>query len=180
MQVIVKSKNVELDEKLKLYVGNKMLKLRKYLSQPMKAYVEFAEEKTLKQTGKNKHVDITVVVAGKVMRSEATTGSFISSVDESVKKLERQLRAYKEKMVQHRRGSLKTLFEGLFPKKPDAQRKLMKIKKFPMKPQTPQEAIQEMNNLGHSFFVFLNVDTENINVVYQRKDGNYGVIEPLF
>jgi putative sigma-54 modulation protein len=106
-----------------------------------------------------------------------------SSLDLVMDKIERQLRKYKEKIVAHglRKGNriaTNKLPPLLAEETGDEPGKILRTKRFPIKPQYPDDAIMQMELLGHNFYVFRNADTEEINVIYRRKDGNYGLIEP--
>ena len=114
------------------------------------------------------------------MRCEESTDDMYASIDKAVDKLERQINKHKTKLEKRVRGG-KLLFENITSAEDnDESPKVVRTKRFAMKPMPVEEAILQMELLGHSFFVFSNSNTEEVNVVYRRKDGNYGLIEPEF
>jgi putative sigma-54 modulation protein len=116
------------------------------------------------------------------LRAEEATEDMYASVDKAVDKLNRQIGKYKTKLEKKYKGHDTIRFEYI----PDveagekSESKIVKTKRFSIKPMDPEEAVMQMELLGHNFFVFTNGDTEEVNVVYKRKDGDYGLIEPTF
>ncbi|MBA3071573.1 MAG: HPF/RaiA family ribosome-associated protein, partial [Nitrospirae bacterium] len=105
------------------------------------------------------------------------TGEIYSSIDEVVEKLEKQVKKYKEKLVSHRKGEGKNI-EGTLQEVPQETGEIIKRKRFDMKPMGPDEAVMQMELIDKDFFVFTNEVSGDINVVYRRRDGNFGLIEP--
>jgi putative sigma-54 modulation protein len=177
MQITITGKNMEITPAIKQYAEEKLVKMHKYLESIFDAHVILSLQKYL-------HIaEITLHVNGITIRAEERSGDMYSSLDLVMDKIERQLRKYKEKIVAHglRKGNRMTtnkLAASLNAETGDEPGKILRTKRFPIKPQYADEAIMQMELLGHSFYVFRNADTEEINVIYKRKDGNYGLIEP--
>jgi putative sigma-54 modulation protein len=172
MNMQVRGRNVAVTEALKDYVEKRVGKLSRYLDNMGSAQVILTVEKGFHR------IEVTIPVSGIILRGEETTGDMYTSIDLVVEKLEKQIQKYKGKLV--RRG---TRFAGepeTVSADADDAPKIVKTKRFPIKPITVEEAVMQMNLLGHSFFVFSNMETEQVNVIYRRKDGNYGLIEPEF
>jgi len=172
MKIIVRGKNIEVTNALKDYVERKLVKLEKYL--------DLSEAQVTLVVVKDTHkVEVTIPVNGMILRGEEATGDMYASVDLVIEKLEKQINKYKGKLSKKIRVEGKAVpaaadnesFEEPFIKK---------TKRFAVKPMPVEEAVMQMNLLGHSFFVFSNAETEEVNVLYKRKDGNYGLIEPEF
>jgi len=131
---------------------------------------------------KERHiVEVTVPLnGGMLLRGEEETNDMYASVDLVMEKLERQIEKYKTKIARKMKdGKLLDLAAGQ-EKAAEEEPRLVRTKRFAMKPMPVEEAILQMNLLGHDFFVFSNAETEEVNVVYRRRDGNYGLIEPIF
>ncbi|MCL6560489.1 MAG: ribosome-associated translation inhibitor RaiA [Firmicutes bacterium] len=175
MNVQVRGRNIELTDALKDYVAKRVGKLDKYLDNLSDAQVTLAVEKD------SHRIEVTIPINGMILRGEESTGDMYSSTDLVVEKLEKQIEKYKGKIL--KRGARIAANEQKFaaPAVPeDDAPRLVRTKRFAIKPMPVEEAVLQMNLLGHSFFVFSNAETEQVNVVYKRKDGNYGLIEPEF
>lgn len=171
MNMQVRGRNVGVTEALKDYVEKRVGKLGKYLDNIGNAQVILTVEKG------SHRIEVTIPVNGIVLRGEETTGDMYTSIDLVVEKLEKQIQKYKGKLI--KRGARFTDDQReTTPEDADDAPRIVKTKRFPIKPITVEEAVMQMNLLGHSFFVFSNMETEQVNVVYRRKDGNYGLIEP--
>ncbi len=177
MQITIIGKNMEITPAIKQYAEEKLVKMHKYLESISDAHVNLSLQKYF-------HIaEITLHADGITIRAEERSSDMYSSLDLVMDKIERQLRKYKEKIVAHglRKGS--RMATNKLPAPSNVQTgeepsRILRTKRFPIKPQYPDEAIMQMELLGHSFYVFRNADTEEINVIYKRKDGNYGLIEP--
>lgn len=172
MNITVRGKNLELTNALKEYVEKRIGKLNKYLD------IDEATVTLTVEKGSHK-VEVTMPVNGMILRGEEATGDMYSSIDLVFEKLEKQINKYKAKFSKKQRtGGVKDAVTEVVP---DIEPpKIMRTKRFAFKPMPVDEAVMQMNLLGHSFFVFSNAETEEVNVVYKRKDGNYGLIEPGF
>ncbi|MBP6964398.1 MAG: ribosome-associated translation inhibitor RaiA [Armatimonadetes bacterium] len=178
MQITVKGKNIEVTEALQRYAEKKVEKLSKYFHNLTGAIVT-------QSTQRNWHiVEVTLDGDGKLLRGEERTDNMYASIDAVVEKLEKQLKRFKGKLIhrsheEHPKDDV-TLAGLEDAEETEEQRMptIVRTKRFPMKPMTADEATLEMEMLNHDFFVFRNGDTDEINVVYKRQDGNYGLIEP--
>lgn len=174
MRILVRGKNFEVTNALRQQAEKKISKLERYLGQDPEAQV------TLSVEGASHVVEVTIRLNGLILRAEEATNDMYASIDLVIDKLERQIRKYKTKLDRKiKQQGLKDLI-AKYPEDVDEEPKLMRTKRFPIKPMQVEEAIMQMNMVGHSFFVFSNADTEDVNVVYLRKDGNYGLIEPEY
>lgn len=174
----IRGKNIEVTPSLKEYVEKRVGKVTKYFD-------KVGEITVLLTVSKGRHiVEVTVPVHGVLLRGEEATMDMYTSIDLVVEKLERQVHKYKTKLTKRfREGGFKAEALAAMPpaaKKADeaAEFPVVKTKRFAVKPMDVQEAIMEMNLLNHDFFVFRDATTEEVNVVYRRSDGNYGLIEP--
>ena len=172
----VRGKNIEITPSLREYVEKRVGKIEKYF--------EKVEEITVLLTvSKGRHiVEVTVPVPGGVLlRGEEATMDMYTSIDLVVEKLERQIRKQKTKLERRfRQGGFKAdaVQQGPIPERDEGEEyTVVKTKKFVVKPMDTQEAIMQMNLLNHNFFMFRDSETESVNVVYRRADGDYGLIE---
>lgn len=177
----VSGRNVEITDALKDTVDKKMSRLDKYFQKDIPATVTLSVES--KRQKDRQIVEVTIPFSSTIIRAEESTDDMYTSIDKVIDVLERQIRKHKEKL-QKRKHSTETIrFENIASLPEDDQEeegKVVKVKKFPVKPMDEEEAILQMELLGHAFYVFTNSDTEDINVIYKRKDGHYGLIEPAF
>jgi putative sigma-54 modulation protein len=173
MKITVRGKGIQITNALKEYVDKRIGRLDKFFVEGTAAQVTMTVEK-------DRHkVEVTIPVNGYIIRGEEETNDMYASIDLVVDKLDKQIDKYKTKLAKKiRNGSLKD-FSGKADTTVD-ERKIVRTKSFSIKPMAPEEAILQMNLLGHSFFVFSNAETDQVNVIYRRKDGNYGLIEPEY
>ncbi len=172
----VRGKNVEITPALRDYVEKRIGKITRYFD-------SVGEISVLLSVIKERHmVEVTVPVQGVLLRGEEASHDMYASIDLVIEKLERQIHKHKTKMQRRFRDG--TLLDEAFasPAAPaqeddDEEYPIVKRKKFVVKPMDVQEAIMQMNLLNHDFFVFRDADTEEVNVVYRRADGKYGLIE---
>lgn len=172
MQVVVRGKNLEVTAALREYVEKKVSKLERFVDGPLSAQVQLYVER-------GRHIaEVTAGVNGLVLRGEEAQQDMYASIDLVVDKLEKQVQKYKTRL--RRRGKEQAASEVL----PAAESgdledgTVVKRKSFNVKPLGVEEAIMQMNLVGHDFFVFQNAENERVCVVYKRKDGNYGLLEP--
>ncbi|MGQ9475194.1 MAG: ribosome hibernation-promoting factor, HPF/YfiA family [Actinomycetota bacterium] len=179
MQIIVKGKNLEVTDALRDYALEKVGRVEKYLDRIIKTEIELSVEKNPK-IQENQVVEVTIFSSGPVIRAKEAATDMYQAIDLVCSKLERQARKVKRKLIDrhhHARNPFKET-AVLSGEEEEAEPVIVKTKSFPLKPMTPEEACLQMELVGHDFFVFINSDTEETNVVYRRKDGNYGLIEP--
>lgn len=174
MKVQVRGRNIDVTAALKDYVEKRIRKLERYLDNMGDAQVTLTVER------ESHRIEVTVPINGMILRGEETTGDMYASIDLVVEKLEKQIEKYKGRLL---RRSAKGVGESRVeaPVVPDDDGpSIVRTKRFAFKPMAVDEAVLQMNLLGHTFFVFSNAETDQVNVVYKRKDGNYGHIEPTF
>ncbi len=176
MQVIIGGKNVRVSKALKTYVEKKIGKLDHYLPSLMEARVEFASER-IKNAEQRQVIQVTLRGNRAVLRAEERSSDLTAAVDAVLEKLYKQIDRYKGKHY-HRRGKEERLPIAAAEKMEGAGPPIVRRKKFQTPPLTEEEAIEQMESLGHSFFVFFNRASGALNVLYRRNDGNYGLIEP--
>ncbi|MGI5921357.1 MAG: ribosome hibernation-promoting factor, HPF/YfiA family [Syntrophomonadaceae bacterium] len=180
MRFDIRGKNVEITDALKDYTTKRLSKLEKYIENVKGAQV------TLSVEGERHKVEVTIPLNGMILRGEEVTEDMYSSIDMVEEKLEKQIEKYKTKLYRNNRGAglkkglIEEIEEELDHSEAPEKFKIVRTKKFAMKPMDEEEAIMQMNLLGHNFFVFFNARSEEVNVVYKRKDGNYGLIEQYF
>lgn len=175
MKLNFTGKNMEITDALRDVTAKKLGKLDKYFQKDIEGNVTFSSEKN------RKIIEVTINLPGTIIRAEESTDDMYASIDKAVDVLERQIRKYKTKLQKRYQNNETIRFENVMPlpKEDDYEKpKLVKIKRFGLKPMSSEEAILQMELLRHNFFVFLDAETEGIHVVYKRKDGNYGLIEP--
>ncbi|MGI6649191.1 MAG: ribosome hibernation-promoting factor, HPF/YfiA family [Bacillota bacterium] len=178
MRITVRGKNIEVTDALRDYVAKRLSKLEKY--------IEFDEVQVTLLVERGNHVvEATIPINGMILRGEEETGDMYSSIDLVVDKLEKQLEKYKTKLLSRRLKNQQNVVKELpadligQPQVEEEDYRIVRTKRFAIKPMPVDEAVMQMNLLGHSFFVFTNAETEDVNVVYRRKDGDYGLIEPI-
>jgi len=190
MKVTIEGKNIELTDAIKGYVNEKLDKLSKHYDNIIKGHevkVKLSVAKNPRIPDKNT-TEVTIFLDGKIIRSEQSSEDMYASIDLVSNKLDRQIQKYKAKhysSYQHgERPKLGTDLTGQLPSekiKKGASRlgKIIKTKRFKLHPMTPEEAVDHLDLIGHDFYVFINSETKKINTLYQRKDGEYGLIEPI-
>lgn len=175
MQLIIKAKNMEMTDWLREYVETKIGKLDRYLPSISEARVELSTEKV--KSAQDRHVaQVTLRSNNTILRAEERTDDIFASIDAVLDKIYRQIARYKGKRQDRSR---RTRGEPLpIEELEEEPHRIVKVKQFSMTPMTQDEAIEQMELLGHDFFVFFNSEVEGINVLYRRKDGDYGLLQP--
>lgn len=172
MNFIISGKNIEVTSGLKDAIEQKLGKLERYFTPETEIIVTLSVEK------ERQKIEVTIPVKGNIIRSEQTSTDMYVSIDLVEEVIERQLRKYKNKLIaKHQEGGN---FQKEFMEKEteDQEVKIIRTKKFDIKPMYPEDACVQMELLGHNFFAFVNAETDEINVVYKRKGGTYGILEP--
>jgi putative sigma-54 modulation protein len=180
MRLQVKGRNLEVSEQIRTYAEEKMGKLDRLVNDPTRVELELAVEKN-PSISDNHVAEATVWTKGPVLRAREASGDMKASIDQLVNKLERQVKRYREKrrVAPRRHARDGSLAIDVAPVEvPEEDTSIVKTKQFSVTPMTPEEAVLQLELVGHDFFVFRNADTEIINVVYRRRDGDYGLIEP--
>ncbi|CDZ75518.1 ribosomal subunit interface protein [Peptoniphilus sp. ING2-D1G] len=169
-------KNIDLTESLKKQATSKLSKLDKYFDKDVRGRAVFSRVKN------NDTVEVTIFLPGTILRAEETSTDMFTSIDKAIDVLSRQTRKYKTRLKKRYQGNSETIrFENIsdveFDTKSEEEPKVVKSKVFNLKPMHEEEAILQMELLNHNFFVFLNAQSDRIEILYKRNDGNYGSIE---
>lgn len=175
MKITVNGKNIEVTAALRSTVEKKIIKLEKYFNPEITAHVTLSVQKN------RQIVEVTIPFNGVILRGEEVNDDMYASIDLVVDKIERQIRKQKTKLQKRNYGNSLRYQEIPDVKSEEAnESKIVKTKKFAIKPMSAEEAVLQMELLGHNFFVYESADSGEVNVVYKRKDGNFGLIEPEF
>ena len=175
MRYMMYGKNIEVTEGLKAAVEEKIGKLERYFTPDTEVHVTFSVEKD------DQKIEITIPMKGTIVRAEQVSSDMYASIDMVEEVIERQLRKYKNKLVDQKQSA--TSFSKAFVEEDTGSEdeiKIIRTKRFAVKPMDVEEACIQMELLGHSFFVFRNAETDEVNVVYKRKGNTYGLIEPEY
>ena len=173
MKFIIIGRNIDVTEGLKSAVQEKLGKLERYFTLETEIHVTLSVEKDRQK------IEVTIPVKGNIIRSEQVSSDMYVSIDLVEEVIERQLRKYKTKIVNQQQAGgnfQKEFVEDEFLE--DDEVKIIRTKKFGIKPMYPEDACVQMELLGHNFYVFRNAETDEVNVVYKRKGNTYGLIEP--
>jgi len=177
MKITVIGRQMDVPEDLKVLFDKKLSKFDKFFKDDAVAYVTLSRKRNLEI------LELTISSGGTLFRSEEEDATFQNAFDNAIESIERQIRKNKTRLE-------KKLRDGAFIRDINASSNIaydedeeeiefnIRVKEFTLKPMTPEEAILQMNLIGHEFFVFLNVETDSTSVVYKRKDNNYGMIIP--
>jgi len=184
MDISIRGRNIELTPALKDYIGDKVGRLEKYFDNIKAVDVALTVERN-RSIEKTQRAEVTMHVNGTVIRAEEASVSMYSSVDIVVEKLERQLKKYKSKIyksMREKRGSRKSK-EVQYEATPEVESSngepvIARTKRVALRMMTPEEAALQMELLGHDFHLFLDPDQGGVNLVYRRRDGNYGLLVP--
>lgn len=173
MKIIIVGRNIDVTPGLKSAVEDKLGKLEKYFKPETEVHVTLSVEKDRQK------IEVTIPVKGSIIRSEQVSNDMYVSIDLVEEIIERQLKKYKTKIVDKKQaaGSFSQLYMDNDYME-DEEIQIVRTKKFDIKPMYPEDACIQMELLGHDFFVFCNAETDQVNVVYKRKGGTYGLIEP--
>lgn len=171
MNINIRGKHIEVTDALKDYVMKRVSKLERYSD-------EFQDVQVTLLVEKDRHrVEVTAPINGMILRGEEETSDMYQSIDLVLEKLERQIDKYRTRLSKRLRTKALKDHEAEHPFEEETHQ-VVRNKKFQAKPMSVDEAIMQMNLIGHNFFVFTDAETHQMNVVYRRKDGHYGVLEP--
>ena len=179
MELMIKGKGVEITDRLHDYVQKKVGRLDRYLPSITEAWVELSMEGT-KAAADRQVCQVTVRANSTILRAEERSDDMFTSIDAVLDKMYRQIARYKGKRKNRWRGAGAQV-EPLpleIEEEPEEESRIVRYKRFAMAPMNTEEAVEQMELLGHDFFVFYDADEGQINVLYRRKDGDYGVIQP--
>lgn len=181
LNIVIRGSNMKVTDALRQYVQDKIGRLTKYFDRIQAAEVELSCQDH-KSAEESQRVQVTLNANGSIFRCEEASISMYASIDIVAEKLERQLKRFKKRLIDRGRVAKQQPVEQDYvdvePEDDDSE--IVKVKRFAVKPMTPVEASMQMEMLNHNFFVFLNPDSEQVNVIYKRGDGDYGLIEPEF
>ena len=176
MRITITGRNIELTSGIKEAVEEKLSKLEKYFKPDTDVNVTLSVEK------ERQKIEVTIPLKGTIIRSEQVSDDMYVSIDLVEEVIERQLLKYRKKLIdKHQEGGL--FYTDVVEEEPEIEEgdiRIIRTKRFGMKPMFPEDACVQMELLGHNFFVFSNAETGEVNVVYKRKDNTYGLIEPEF
>jgi putative sigma-54 modulation protein len=181
VRTIVKGKNVEVPDRVREYAERKLRRIERFTDDRTDAFVELSNEKH-KSAADAHRAEVTLVVDGATLHSHAVGGTYQAAIDTVVDKAERQAVDYKRKprlkaRPEQEKQILRRIADGTAD--PGTDRRVVKTKRFAIEPMFEEDAIAEMEELGHQFYVFVNAENERVAILYARQDGNYGLIEPV-
>lgn len=174
MRITITGRNIELTDGIKAAVEDKLGKLEKYFTPETDAFVTLSVEKDRQK------IEVTIPIKGHIIRSEQVSNDMYVSIDLVEEVIERQLKKYRTKLVSKKMNTVES-FQPEFVETEsadDEEIRIVRTKRFGMKPMYPEDACIQMELTGHDFFVFRNAETDEVNVVYRRKGNTYGLIEP--
>ena len=175
MKFIISGKNITVSQGLRTAVEDKLGKLERYFTPDTEVIVTLSVEK------ERQKIEVTIPMKGNIIRSEQVSNDMYVSIDLVEEVIERQLRKYKNKIVDKQQAAANFQKEYIDKDyEEEDEVKIIRTKKFGIKPMYPEDACVQMELLGHNFFVFYNAETDQVNVVYKRKGNTYGLIEPEF
>ena len=173
MKITISGKNIDVTPGLRQTVNEKLGKLDRYFTPDTQVNVTLSVEK------ERHKIEVTIPVKGRIIRSEQVSNDMYVSIDLVEEVIERQLRKYKNKIIDKKQSAenfQKAYMDNDYLENEEIR--IVRTKKFDIKPMYPEDACVQMELLGHNFFVFMNADTDQVNVVYKRKGNTYGLIEP--
>lgn len=189
MEISIKTDNVELTPRLEEHIEKKTNRLDRYMPDLAEIHVDLSSQNA-RSALERQVAQITVRDdRGTILRAEERSSDIFAAIDAVVDKLYRQIKRYRGKRIKERRGgpgideiTLGEPMPFIDNEEFEAEQELsiVREKRFALRPMVPDEAIEQMELLGHSFFVFFNVEEEAVNVVYKRRDGNYGLLMPVY
>ena len=176
MRYTITGRNIEVTPGLKAAVEKKIGKLEHFFTPDTEVFVALSAQKDMQK------IEVTIPVKGNTIRAEESSTDMYVSIDLVEEVIERQLKKYRTKLVTKQQNAAAVFKQDFLDEKSedDEEIKIIRTKKFDMKPMYPEDACVEMELLGHDFYVFINAETEDVNVVYKRKGNTYGLIEPEY
>ena len=176
MNYMISGKNIDVTEGLKQAIYDKLGRLEKFFAEDANAQVTLSVEK------ERQKIEVTIPMKGHIIRAEQVSDDMYVSIDMVAEIIERQVIKYKKKIIDQNQDA--AYFQDRFLEEEDAEEydeiQIIRSKRFAVKPMYPEDACVQMELLGHSFYVFRNAETNEVNVVYKRKGNTYGLIEPEF
>jgi putative sigma-54 modulation protein len=185
MKVTVHGRSVEITDWVQQYVEKKVERLERHLPTMNEVRAEISQAST-KSAADRYTTQLTITSNGQILRSEETTGDVFASIDAAVDKMARQIERFKGRVNKERRRAsaavaLQSEIDSATPAAEDEETPgaILRRKQFAMHPMSEEEALEQMELLGHDFFIFFNPASKSTNVIYKRRDGNYGVLQPV-
>ena len=179
MRITMSGKNFNISEKVSGRLERKLNKLDRYFAAEVDAQVRLALEKNDRNI-----CEITIPIEDGIVRAEESAEDMFKAIDRCIEKLERQIRKYRTKLEKRLKADAFVAAPEYFTETPEEEepdtKQLVRTKTFPVRPMAVEDAIAQMQLLGHTFFVFKNIDTDSVCVVYVRHDGNYGLLQPEY
>ena len=174
MRFIITGRNIDVTQGLRTAVTEKIGKLEKYFTEDTEVHVTLSVEKDRQK------IEVTIPVKGNIIRAEQVSSDMYVSIDLVEEIIERQLKKYKNKIIDRKQSAAQNFTPEYVEKDYDEDDtiQIVRTKRFGIKPMDPEEACVQMELLGHNFYVFMNSETNEVNVVYKRKGNTYGLIEP--
>lgn len=181
MRTIVKGKNMDVPDTVRRYAERKMGRLERFLDDRTDAIIELSVERH-RSADDSRIAEVTLVMNGQTLRGRADASTYEAAIDVVVDKVERRAVDHREKprvraRALEEKGILARIADGTADV--ERERRVVKTKRFAIEPMFEEDAITQMESLGHSFFIFVNAENERLNLLYRRQDGNYGLIEPI-
>ncbi|MDE0141737.1 MAG: ribosome-associated translation inhibitor RaiA [Caldilineaceae bacterium] len=180
MNLTVHGRNVAISDRVQDYVDRKVGRLDKYLPRIREARVELVRRET-RASADRYTAQLTIWASGQILRAEESSEDLFASIDAIADKMFRQIERFKGRRFKSKRrdaAAAAAAVEASATQLPDDSLKIVRTKQFVAEPMLPEEAAEQMELLGHDFFVFYNVDSRSLNIVYGRRDGNYGLLQP--
>jgi len=179
MEPLIHGRNVKITPQFQTHAQERIERLQRFFSRILQVHV------SIKRQRGQYSAELTLNASGMVLRAEEQQPDMYVAFDDAVEKLERRLKRFKERLYHHSRGTIRKQVppeESAEAEEPEeaaeTEPSIVRTKRFSMKPMAPEEAALQMEMLHHDFFVFTNSETNEVNVIYRRRDGNYGLIEP--
>lgn len=174
MKFVYIGKGLEITDSLKDRIEKKLKKLERYFQDDVEAQIRISQER-----GNRNIAEITISVGSVILRAEEVSGDMYMSIDRAVDKLNRQIRRHRTKLEKRlRAGAFEPMPEAAEEPEEEPSYNIVRVKRFSVKPMQVEDAIAQMELLGHTFFLFLNEETDSMCVLYSRSDGSYGLLQP--
>ena len=175
MRITMTAKNFTITEPMRARIEKKLNKMDRYFREEAEAQVRLSQERNVRFIA-----EMTLMVGGVMFRAEEENDDMYAAIDRALDRLDRQVHRHRTKLGKRAVAEVLAEPEDAVPAWEEQPDELVRVKRFAVKPMDAEEACLQMEMLGHSFYVFLNADTDQVNVVYKRKNGTYGLIEPEF
>jgi putative sigma-54 modulation protein len=177
MELTITGKNMQISDRIREYVEKKASRLDRYLNNIDEASLELTRSSA--KSAEDRHIaQLTVRVRGSILRAEERAADVFTAFDAVLDKMYRQIVRYKTRRRARGRAQEDELMPPLEEYEEEAPREIVRTKRFLVLPMDEEEAVEQMELLGHDFFLFLNTGTGKLNIIYRRRDGDYGLIEP--